>query len=344
MSGIQAAPPPPPAAPASPVAAPPPGGGAPVGGKPPAEVSFGLGATKGAGGTGGGGGGNSATAQEERSREEIEEELSLLGLDRTAESTLNVLGAVANGTITMQAAMNHLQKNTEAAATPKRSSDAAAFRRALNRSGLRFGAATGLIAPQLLAATVSALESLRDMSAPEAAFGGLGAPPVVLALTPDLAAEAIDDTPRTRGRQRGELDPALPLRDVDLAAELRPRTPGDELHLHELVTDPRAGFAPEGVVAWNAERKKRIRLQRSLQGRNDFTEAGNGARWWVVVANSEEQSPAILRRAAREADLAGINLLIDAQPAATSMKIGSAVRDLSTAHPKVRFHFASSAA
>lgn len=139
--------------------------------------------------------------------------------------------------------------------------------------------------------------------------------------------------------QVDELEPAWPFTGIALPENLLPATEAEEIHLRELITDPRSGFAPEGLDAFDLESAEHIMLTSLIAGPGDFSEAGGGKRWSVVVLLEEDTAFKDLRRAAKDAEGMNMNLLLSASPNPASELI-DAIRNVGKLHPKGHIHVA----
>lgn len=135
-----------------------------------------------------------------------------------------------------------------------------------------------------------------------------------------------------------QLEEAVRRPFVNLPDDLAPRSAHDEARLFLLTTDPRQGFAPEGIAAWVAECRNGLRLERSRETNFDFVESDTGRGWHIAPARSHAARPiAELQHAVQNAATAGADLLIDATKyLKVDGTLGVAMRELSKTQGKNR--------
>ena len=307
------------------------------------SAPIGLNATKGSGGAGGNGGGKGGNKNDNNGEVLVEEtENNSLGFDRTGMSTANEFGI---GKMTMQAALSHLRKNGEVMAPSP--SELSALKKALKEHGLGAGGGARI---DHFDATQAAIEHLGELDADLDL--DLDLPFQDRADLDDLSLDEFDshlfdelDPSLGIGMgpfsDRGILMPARAFGAVHIAEEFRPKSMSDKEHLDALVTDPRAGFAPEGLAAWELEHSEGIALTRAMSGRSDFTDVESGMLWSVVPLNARDENFVDLARSAKDADVGKANLIVDASAIKPTPRLVTAIRTVSATHPKIRVHLAA---
>jgi hypothetical protein len=139
--------------------------------------------------------------------------------------------------------------------------------------------------------------------------------------------------------QADELEPACPFTGIEIPDHLLPATEAEEIHLRELITDPRAGFAPEGLDAFDLELAEHVVLTRIITGPGDFSEGGGAQYWSVVVLSEEETAVEHLTRATKAAGSTKQNLLLST-PSNPAAQLIDAILNVGKVLPKCRIHVA----
>ena len=322
-------------APAAPPMPPPPPGGPSSGSSTGKAVSspIGMNATKSAGGAGGNGGGKGGGGgnKSEEVTEEFTETLSL-GVDSAVSSSM-----AFTPPITFQAAFSQLQKNSYVMAPS--TSDISILKKVLKEHSLSMSKGSASVG-QIQAAEI-ALDHMatikEDLNSIDFTLsdGGLHDLESDFDETyADLAADPADS------HDRGILEPARGFSPLAVKPEYLPETELDEAHFHELITDPRSGFAPEGFAAWELERSKGVTLARAQDGIFDYVETATGAAWSLLPLSGPDQANDLARLSKKVAGGKG-NILIDTNGLTPSAAFAGAIRTANTNFSQVRMHLSS---
>lgn len=336
MAEIQSSPPPS-SAPAPPPA-PGPGPSGPSSGSNTGAVmnaSTGINATKGAGGAGGGGGGGGASSNNGNGETLTESDDDTRGLDRIGISATEF----ALGKMTLQAALSRqLRKNGEVMAPT--ASDLSALKKALREYGGGGGARV-----DHFQATEATLERVSEFDGAmhanldfekQLGLNDLSFDEFDAHLFDELDSSLNGGIVRLRNNDR--LTPANAVDHVVISREFQPQSSEEQSHLGELLADPRAGFAPEGLAAWDLERSQGMTLKPVMTGRSDYSDAESGTLWSIVPLTASDETFVDLARGAKDADTGKTHLLVDANALEPTPRLGNAIRIVSTSHPKVRLH------
>jgi hypothetical protein len=134
------------------------------------------------------------------------------------------------------------------------------------------------------------------------------------------------------------LTPAKPRPFVNLPPELAPQSAAEEELLFLLTTDPRAGFAPEGVAAYIAWCKHGLELERPHNATSDFRDSKSKQSWNVAPIRETAPRPiSEIQAAVSIADANSAFLLADAAHLEQlEGTLGKAVRELAATESDTR--------